>query len=152
MRLLQVMVLCGMALLAGCGNGGDKFKAKRPKTVPAAGKLTMQGRPLAEALVVLSPVDQNGVAAMARTDDEGGFILMAFPPDEGAVPGKYEVAVSMPVASTDAPLTPENHDAPPPKPKKPVSLIPDKYQNAKTSGITVTVEEAGSPELKIELK
>lgn len=88
---------------------------------------------------------------MARTDEDGKFELMTFPPNRGIVPGSYKIAVSLPDQAPPVATSLESHDTPPPKPKK-TSLVPAKYNNPESSGLTATISEEGDLNLKIELK
>ncbi len=139
--------LLTFALLAGCGGSDDKWKDNRPKTVKAAGVVTLNGRPLDEAQIVLVP-SGGSHAGSALSNKDGEFSLQAFPPDDGAVPGKYNVMV---VKS----LVPQNPD--PGSPESKVAqyaklLVPKKYTDPAKSGLTIEIPEAGTTELKLELK
>jgi len=139
-------------LLVGCG-GGDAFKAARPKTVSATGAIVYNGQPLDFALIVLSPEGTGGTAAMCRSDADGNFSLDAFPPDRGAVPGKYRVSVTKTEAPTVAVYDEGSHDAPMPKTDNgPKSLIPPAFGDLNTSGLTIEIPADGSDALKLELR
>lgn len=145
----------GLLLLsaAGCGSSGDEWTAKRPAVVPAQGVVTYQGKPVEGATVVLSPVAAGGPAydAAAMTNSDGQFELSAFQPDPGAVPGKYKVAISKvegPAASTK----PLGHDEIAPNLGKTKYLVPQKYGNPETSGLTIEIPDEGKTDIKFELQ
>jgi hypothetical protein len=72
----------------GCGDA---------KTVKIQGALTLDGKPLAGAMVTFLPFNEKeGRAAGGRTDSSGSFHLTTFKTDDGALPGKYRVTVVMP--------------------------------------------------------
>src|SRR5579863_8429677 len=96
MRRTRVYALPAvMALVVfGCGQQTDRWKDARPETAPASGVVTFQGEPLEGAVVVFQPTAPDGIGASALTDGEGKFELQTFPPDFGAVPGKYVVCIT----------------------------------------------------------
>ncbi len=144
--------LCCVLLCLGCSGGSDKSKANRPQTAIAKGVVTYNGKPLDDALIVFVPEANDGTAASAVTDSSGGFSMMAFPPESGAVPGKYKVTVSKMIDPPVAQFDESSHDAPPPKTSKPKSLIPIKYSQPHTSNLTAEVPVEGAEALKLELK
>lgn len=152
MRNLALLV-CPLAIVLtlGCGGGSDKFKAQRPKTVLAQGVVTYNGEPLAGAIVIFVP-PTGGTAASSATNAAGQFDAKAFPPDPGAVPGTYKVTVTKNAPMPEAPSTPASHDSPAIPEAKPVSLVPAKYTDAKKTPLTVTLDEKGNTDIKLELK
>lgn len=149
MQKLILTLVC-LSLGFGCGGGSDKFKASRPKTVPAAGVLTRKGTPLGGALITFVPQAPNEIAASALTAEDGSFDMQAFPPDPGAVPGKYTAIVVKNEVDNSGTTAADSHDTPPPKPKK--GLLPEKYGKAETSTILVVLPEEGRTDLKIDIK
>jgi hypothetical protein len=147
MRMLNRFLFCGTVLLAGCGGGADKWKANRPRTVPASGMITMNNRPLDEAQIVLVPTSGNhGGSGLSAAD--GTFRLQAFAPDDGVVPGTYKVMV---VKS----LVPQNPDPGSPESKvaqRAKLLIPKYYTDAAKSGLEVVIPDGGKTDLVLELK
>jgi hypothetical protein len=94
MRRLFLLPLA--IVLAGCG-GGDGLK-----TAPVSGRVTLNGKPLADAAIVFSPVARRGgnnypgPDSGARTDSDGRFTLMLTGKDvRGAVVGKHKVRITM---------------------------------------------------------
>jgi len=97
---------CGAAIFClGCGG-----------TVPLEGVITLDGKPLPKAHVVLSPVDRAVDGPfVADTDSDGRFSLGAIGrPSSGVRPGTYRLSIST-AFSMDS-------DAPPPK-----ELVPARY-------------------------
>jgi hypothetical protein len=128
--------------LAGCGSDTSHL----PATVPAAGIVTLDGKPVPNAAV--SFVAETGTYhATALTDASGKFQLRAFQEKEGAVPGPYKVEVNQTVlgggqdAGTDGELTGLQ-----------VNFgLPQKYATVSTSGLTYTIPEGGQTDIKLEL-
>lgn len=71
--------------LAGCGSSG-------PEISHVSGKVTMDGKPLANATVVFIP--ENGRPAGATTDAEGKYVLNFSQGRRGAIPGKNMIRVT----------------------------------------------------------
>src|SRR5947209_5598292 len=148
-RFCRVLVV----LLTVTAAGGCSVEpvSQRPKVVPARGVVRFNGKPLDGARVTFAHVTA-GVSAYAVTDAEGKFTLTTFQPGDGAAPGKYQVAV---IKAQE----PERHgakDAPPifrsggaPHAR---ALIPQKYGNLTTSGLTAEVAENRDNDIVLELK
>jgi hypothetical protein len=71
--------------LAGCRPPGSA------PTVPAAGRLTYQGKPLANIDVVFTPTQ--GRRGSGTTDAQGRFQISTFARGDGAVPGRHRVTL-----------------------------------------------------------
>jgi len=140
-------------LLAAAGCGGDQWVEGRPKTVSAKGTLTLNGAPVDGATIVLSPAEAalgQGTSASALTASDGSFSLSAFPPNDGAVPGKYFASVTKKEnPPVQAPAAGSHDEKAPPPPK---DLLPKKFSDAKTSGLVVEIPPDGKTDIKIELK
>jgi len=151
--------LVGTALLflpqfLGC-SGGEP--AGRPARVPAGGVVLENGQPVAGATVVFIPIAHKQGAA-ATTDDSGRFSLMTFNPEDGAVPGSYQVTIrkvellpGKAIKSSEGGSGEggEDDEAPPPPIEK--HLIPEKYSKVTTSGLQVDVVDGQPNEFSFEL-
>lgn len=134
------IALCGCAWL-GCGSAGSHL----PKTVPATGVVTLDGKPVDGAQVVIVPAGDGKNGANAVTDASGRFALRAYPEKDGAIPGDYKVQVSKTV-EVKLPGKLDGGDA--------VRFdygVPGKYTTADKSGLKVTIPEAGIKDIKLEL-
>jgi hypothetical protein len=132
-----------LALAAGCNDG--------PRLVKAGGVVKYKGAPLPGADVVFVP-DAGGLPSIGRTDESGRFTLSTSG-RPGAPPGPYKVSVTalrqkraVPEAEAVS-MTSEqiaaNHE----------TLIPVKYNNLITSGLTATVgEDAAKNDYLFDLK
>ena len=111
----------------------------RQKLVNAGGKVTYNGAPLPAAQVVFVP-EGDQPTAIATTDDQGQFTIST-EGRPGAVAGNYKVAVTAIKMLKEikpeeaASLTNEQIYA------NQKSLIPEKYNNTVSSGLTATVSE-----------
>lgn len=92
--LFLVLGLSGIALASGCGNNQLSY-------APVEGVVTIDGKPIAKAQVVLScdNVTIDGALPTSRgaTDDAGHFKLVSITPDkrviDGAVVGEHRVSI-----------------------------------------------------------
>lgn len=131
-------LLCsaGLLVLAGCGGGG------LAGTVPIRGKVTYQGKPLAEGTVLYSPVDVNGRQARGELKPDGTFTLTTLVANDGALPGEYNVVV---LAYAPHPGEPGRGDTPadatPPRIVRGF-IVPEKYTIPDETPFEDTVDDA----------
>ncbi len=134
---VAVLMIVSVFLFLGCGGSG------RPGAVRVTGQVTLDGKPLAGAAVMFTG-PEGGAPVTAVTDANGNFFLHA-------VPGVNKVAV----AKTEAAGGGGEEALSPPEDVPTVNeakqLIPPKYANPATSGISFEVKP-GMPPVKIELK
>ena len=135
-------------------------------TVPAGGKVTLDGEPVEGASVAFSPQSDGGKAAVGMTDASGAFSLMTDGSDEGAMPGSYKVSVTKTSGggggaelSYDQ-MTPEQLEEAGKRAQGMMSgqgsdevkeLLPEKYKTADTSGLSVEVPGGGDQNIVLEL-
>jgi hypothetical protein len=84
--------LLGLALVLSMGCGGPRFAS-------VSGKVTMNGKPLANALVSFNPIpkpgsSEAGPGSIASTDANGEYTLKLTPDRKGALVGKHRVAIT----------------------------------------------------------
>jgi hypothetical protein len=151
---VSVFVTVGI-VLTGCSN------SSRPATYRVTGTVTMQGKPVAGAVITFVPTSNEGEAASAISDSDGKYALTTWRAGDGARPGEYRVKVSKQEQTAVDPskmvknlsieeeqkIYVENKKPPPPA----KSLVPSKYQDESTSGLSHTVPQ-GSTTFDIELK
>ncbi len=132
-----VSILCALSacfVVTGCA--GDNL----PKTVPAEGVVLLDGAPVAEATLVFI-AEQGTYNATGVSNKDGKFQLKAFDEKSGAVPGSYKVEITKSVMEKSA--GPE------------VSMkfgLPEKYSKFNTSGLSQTIGESGTKDIKFDLK
>jgi hypothetical protein len=150
-RSLMAVALTGLTIALGC-SGSD---ANRPETAKAGGQVTLDGQPVADASVSLSP-DGPGRAAFGKTDAQGMFTLATTPTIEGVVPGTYRVSVVK--QRTEGGMTEAESQAyyettgQPPPPPRVTDELPEKYKAPATSELQVTVTAEGPNDFKFDLK
>jgi hypothetical protein len=90
-------VLFALMLLDGCG----RKRGPEPKpTHPVSGRVMMNGRPVANALIIFHPLDadaadSSAVRAYGRTDAAGNFFLATYKAGDGAPVGRYAMTVTI---------------------------------------------------------
>jgi hypothetical protein len=80
-----------MPLIAGCGSDAPHF-------APTEGTVTQMGKPLAEAKIVLHPLEMQPTGLplpIAISDEAGHFRVTTLSNNDGALPGKYTVTVEL---------------------------------------------------------
>lgn len=149
LSIVYTVASFAIGVLVGCG--GYSQQAHLEKVVPAAGVLTFQGKPLEHYQVVCRPTDGRRTA-IGVTDASGRFTLGTNKPGDGAPAGNHKVAVvwvGPPIQSQPGQETIIDDPSKLPKPK---FIVPAKYGNPETSGLTLEVPAKGASELKIDLK
>ena len=131
---LAVLLVACLVCAAGCG--------RRPTLVPVSGRVTLDGKPLEFGSVMIQPT--GGPAARGTIRPDGGFTVGTFAPGDGAIVGPATVRVAC--------YEQQRPGAPPPQGELALgkSLIPEKYTQFETSGLTATVA-AGMGPLAIDL-
>lgn len=88
MQMRFAVVGC-ILFVAGCGTG----------VAPVSGKVMLDGKPLANAVVIFSPdreAGASGPGSQGKTDANGNFSLRLMTKDQaGAVVGKHKVTISL---------------------------------------------------------
>lgn len=124
--------------LAGCGRDG-------PPMAEAGGIVTYNGAPLQGATVVFQP--DSGPVSVGTTDAEGRFELMTNGEPEAVVgPGKVAITAVEQLLIVEG-REPTAHELA--NMSRP--LIPEKYGNVTTSGLTAEVKGSGDNEWKFDL-
>lgn len=105
----------------GCG-------PSRPAVVPAAGIVTLDGKPLAGGFIRLVPAASR--PATGAIGPDGRFTLGTFAESDGCVPGTHGVEVigPLPAGGEAAAAVPA-----------PTVTVPARYRDAQTSGLTITI-------------
>lgn len=137
LRAAGALLAVSASLAMGCGPGA--------KIVPVSGVVKLDGKPLANALVVFQPIatagKTAGVGSSGSTDANGAYSLTMSDSDQrGAVVGKHSVVINLKVESDDR----ANPNRPPPK------LLPKRY-NSQTE-LHFEVKPGGNTDANFDLK
>lgn len=135
---LTCVVLTGLlaVLLQGCSGAG-------PGMSTVSGTVKMSGEPVGPGTVAFVPTGA-GNPATGNVDDFGKFTMSTNKPGDGVPPGTYKVAVT--IIKTPAHGDEKGNLFPA------TYLTPEKYMNAETSGLTVTVDAGKSQTVDFDLK
>jgi hypothetical protein len=98
-RCLTLGAIAAALMLAGSGCGSGAAKLYK-----VSGKVTLDGAPVSEATVEFEPIDPTGgqKTASGRTGSDGTFSLTTNTSGDGAMAGKYKVAIKKLKASEGA--------------------------------------------------
>jgi len=149
-----------VASLTGCG------KSDRPVLAPASGRVTLGGAPVAGATVSFQPA-AGGRPCSGLTDANGVYRITSYEENDGAPVGDHKVVIikiAGPGASAPAGAAPAEdaslslstmegpgEDGQLPKEPETQYLVPQKYGNPDSSGLTATVPAEGSDKLDFDL-
>src|SRR4051794_37410421 len=120
-----------LACLLGCGGGKTARVSGRVKWKDGSDVSVLAGYSLT------FEAEGGKTSAVGELDRDGTFKLSTFGANDGAMPGKYRVAIN-------APNNPDP-DKPPTR-----SKLPAKYANLETSGLTAEVKP-GQNNIELEL-
>ncbi len=144
---LSLIVLAG-SHCTGCGG------PEHPATFPVEGTVTYQGKPVDGATISLIPLEIGSRGAAATSGADGSFSMSTFAHGDGAIPGEYLVTVfkydeaMLDAAVADAAMTLEEEeemytdDEAEGGDAGPRNLLPAKYADAMTSGLSIVVSES----------
>ena len=144
------------ALLLGCGRRvEDEWTRQRPQVYPATGIVFYQNKPVTGAKVMFESTNSGAktggvLVAIGHTDSAGMFRMKTYKEYEGAVEGSHRVSVTKmeyEPAKRPAGIDP-NVDIPPIA----KSVLPEKYKDFGTSGLTASVTPKGPNQIRLELE
>jgi hypothetical protein len=143
-RVAGIFVLFTAAIVGCTRRVDDKWTKMRPQVFPATGTVTYQGKPCAGATVMFeanSPDEKaRGKVAIGHTDSAGGFRMKTFKEYEGVVAGPHRISITK---SEFIQNLPPNPDPTIDYPLIEKPLLPAKYKEFQTSGLTVDVSPDG---------
>lgn len=87
-RTTGIVGLLLLVSISGCGDGSPP----PPKLVKVAGKVLMDGKPLADARIEFQP--ENGAPSYAETGKDGSYSLRFHRNLKGAMPGKHKIRIT----------------------------------------------------------
>lgn len=135
---LSLAVSLGLFCIAGCSSGGPA----PPKLVPVAGKVMLDGAPLAGASVIFVPKDQTkGTGGTGITDAEGKYEARHQSNKVGIEPGTYAVIFSKIAMPDGSPIPPGKNAAD----VGATEVLPQQLSNPSPDFMTniVTITETG---------
>lgn len=120
------VVLATMAFVAGCSSSGGLPTAK------VTGKVTYRDKPVPNGTVMFVP-EGDKPAATGEIQPDGTYELSTYGAGDGAVLGPHTVMITAVAEMADA--LPEQRSG------TPALLVPLKYANNNTSGLTAEVKD-----------
>ena len=141
--ILNAWCAVAVAIVAVSGCSGVKI----PPLAQVGGVVTLDGQPLTKGQVHFVPDSSKGTKgrmAVGLIGTDGRFKLTAFKPGDGALVGFHKVVI---ICEEEMPAFDPKLPPPPPK-----SLIPIRYTNDKTSGLTAEVKSAGKNDFTFALE
>ncbi|MDB4733077.1 hypothetical protein OAF42_01405 [Planctomicrobium sp.] len=102
-RVSYILVL-SIVFMSGCSSSSDNVD--RLKTVPASGKLTLDGTAYGPATLDLLPLSKSGErsrSASAKVSEDGNFVVGTYEDDDGIVPGEFSVRLNLLDSAMSAP-------------------------------------------------
>jgi hypothetical protein len=134
------LALLAMGLVSGglgCGSSSGVGQV--------TGRVTYRGEPVTKGAVVFED-NERGISVNAPLGGDGAFTARTHDLP-GLPPGTYKLAVSpRTFGDGSAPLVVDPNST-----ATPTTIIPEKYQQSATSGLTTVVAPGSNPPLKIEL-
>lgn len=132
----------------GCGEG--VVEPNWPDVVPCSGTVTMDGKPLAQAMVLYIPdISTKGQGGSGTTDESGKYTVSSRNAKgemvPGIIPGKYKVAFSRMVKPDGTVWTPDATNSAGPATVGAREELPLKYSNAANSIQMAEVKAGGAP-------
>lgn len=136
--ILSFIVLTAVGAICGCSS-----EASVQGVMPVSGKVTYQGEAVEGATVIFTPEGDNR-SASGITDTEGKYQLTTLQAGDGALPGSYKVTIYK--TEEEDPISDEERQKyfhenqgrmPPVKMRE---LLPAKYKQPATAGLTAKVE------------
>jgi tetratricopeptide (TPR) repeat protein len=134
-RKRGVLAATGLAALVLIGLGSRYIHWDHVRVYPAHGQAAYEGKPIPNARIILDPAwteDPPFPRPHALVKDDGSFVLGTYGKEDGAPPGEYRVSVQWLVQTQKI----ETEGNPLPR-----NLLPARYGNFATSGLSVQIQQ-----------
>src|SRR4051794_19725337 len=133
--VLAAVVAALLSTVGVTGCGVSSASASRP---PIWGTVHYNGKPVADAVIVFTPAERGKSNwAAGRIDKGGRFSISAYQAETGLEPGLYDIYFRLPATSLAATRADRSAggEQDPKQIQAATFALPDKYTNAKTSGL-----------------
>ena len=156
---MRYSTIISIVLLLSVSWGCSSDTSSRTPVYKVKGKVTYNGQPAASADLIFTPSEgQKG--AFGRSDENGEYELTTYSSSDGAVEGKYAVAIlQVPlVADTPAIASIDSEEYQPPgigestMPVAQKTTLPEKYADSATSGLIAVVNADNENVINFDLK
>ena len=142
------LMLLSFAAVAGCGGGTTN--SNLPPLVKVTGIVRYQGQPVEGADVTFNNVEA-GYTALGTTDAAGKFTLQTSG-EAGVVAGQQVVAIRRVDVINNTPADVDVSAGGAAVPPTIRWIVPEKYSNPKTSGLTAEVKADGTNDIPFDLQ
>ena len=144
----RAWLVVGAAMFAGCESGSSL------DLIPIRGEVVYQGKPLGDGQVVYLPAETGaGRQATGQILEDGTFQMSTKEANDGVVKGDYKISIYAYEPHPGEPATREEHEELAQKGGiERGFVIPARYADVATSGLTDTVDEQHAGFKRIELK
>lgn len=152
-RFVLITLVASSLTVVGCSRRMTKWEKLRPKTFKARGQVLWNGKPEAGVVVAMES-KAHSHSAVGITDASGRFALKTFNEGDGAVPGEYAVRLKKTVVVTSESGTGDpggRFGGGSTAVTREISVLPNKYGDFATSGLTAVVVEQGPNEFTFEI-
>jgi hypothetical protein len=141
-QVLWALVLAGISGCSGAGVEGTSEGPDLSNMVPVSGVVTLNGEPLAGAVVTFLPPQWS--TGIGETDAKGRYSL-SYSGLPGLPPGDYKVAVSLLLSAEGEPqgVGPRSSMVPPPGMLSTKEILPPGYADLGRSKLTAHVGQEG---------
>ncbi|MDR1494163.1 MAG: hypothetical protein LBT05_15790 [Planctomycetaceae bacterium] len=129
-HIASFIAACAMLLCCGC--------AKHPATVPVSGEVLYKGQPLKQGRIIFEIDGQR--PATGKIADGKIVEVTSYEPNDGVAPGTVKIAVFS-LGEEKGYMEADTE-----------SLIPEKYNHPKTSGLAATIEKGKKNVIKLTLE
>jgi hypothetical protein len=130
-KTFSFLFLCFVLPFCGCGQPNRG-------TVPVTVEIQYDGKPVSEASITL--LNSEGKYAVGTTDVSGIARIFTYIPNDGAIPGHYQVSVDKhETIFPDTPVSAADDTGSSQGEIKHVYHIPKKYADISTSGLSLEV-------------
>ncbi|SIN85929.1 hypothetical protein SAMN05444166_1306 [Singulisphaera sp. GP187] len=137
--------VCGVAFVLGCSSSEPSqspWEVDPAKLVPAKGVVTLDGKPLAKAVVAF--MTSSGMSSVGETNAEGQYVVESAG-HKGILPGDYKVSVSYLVSPEGEPqgLGVRSSMQPSSTMVSAVEKLPPEYSDLKQTKLSARVDTSG---------
>lgn len=145
---MKYLLFCVLLLISvGCGGGPD-----RSSTAPVSGTVTLDGEPLASGTITFETTGSRPASGVIK---DGEILnVMTYEPNDGAPVGTHQVSITATETAKSAVVANpgETTDFDPNYMGGGNSLIPTKYNNPSTSGLTADIQSGTENALQFDLE
>ena len=131
---VYTIAMATLLFVSGCSSSTEEAKV-----YPVTGKVTIDNAPLANATVMLQPIE-GGSFGYGETDANGLFVISTFAVGDGAIPGEHRIVITKKTPAAELASSGDGSDITVDQSGSMTQSVPKRYGNAESSGLKVMVE------------